>query len=425
MYFIDFPGIIIISSGLLYLFRYTGIALKRNHKIKLRNLKKTIPLTSFTAIIFIFMILSPWSIFPEDAMKRATYYSTIQDAEGSTLEWIKNYTAEDSILVADHLYGWWVGGMTKRITLSAAELEFLIYSHELEVAKAAQLLLDTNYYITNGLLEVKEQAWFAKNKTFDIGVAAWGGKAYPTFSVQEDNIVLWYYYEEDNGTTLSGEGSLQDMAIVGVPSIVQTEDALTTTVQYENELFTVDRTMTVKQGTNLVDLSYKIHVKHETTDVYYTNFPIYVGQGSLTVNNASYSWLGFYYWDKVAGEIEFVGDTPDFIEYVEKDPKRIEVIYREENPRILDMSMRIAVFDAEDLQWDKGVKREYDAYSNWSKSLSTQEPISVWNYIDMLDEYDVSYVICRDQKGYLKFAPDPKFRLLINSGDVAVFQVVK
>jgi hypothetical protein len=49
----------------------------------------------------------------------------------------------------------------------------------------------------------------------------------------------------------------------------------------------------------------------------------------------------------------------------------------------------------------------------------------VWKYTDVVEDYDVSYIICRNQKGYSKFSPDPRFRMLINSGDVAVFQVVK
>ena len=44
---------------------------------------------------------------------------------------------------------------------------------------------------------------------------------------------------------------------------------------------------------------------------------------------------------------------------------------------------------------------------------------------DMINEYDVSYVLCRDPRVYLKFSEDPKFRLVFNSGNVAVFQAVK
>ena len=44
---------------------------------------------------------------------------------------------------------------------------------------------------------------------------------------------------------------------------------------------------------------------------------------------------------------------------------------------------------------------------------------------DMINEYEVSYVVCRDQNIYLKFSEDPKFQLVFNSGNVTVFQAVK
>ncbi|MQY62508.1 hypothetical protein GH146_04400, partial [archaeon] len=69
MYFIDFPGILIISACLFYLFRYTSIAISRVPKIKWNRIKKTVPVLIFTASIFIFIIVSLWSIFPDEAMK--------------------------------------------------------------------------------------------------------------------------------------------------------------------------------------------------------------------------------------------------------------------------------------------------------------------------------------------------------------------
>ncbi|MDH5691319.1 MAG: hypothetical protein OEY81_07830, partial [Candidatus Bathyarchaeota archaeon] len=150
MYFIDFPGILIISAGLFYLFRYTSIAVRKFSRIKWNSVKKLVPALVFIASLFVFIVVSPWSIFPDEAMERADFYTTIQKPEATAMEWIQNRTPESSVLVADHLYGWWLSGIGERTTLSAAGLEFLLYSHELEVAKSAQLLLDTDYYIDNG-----------------------------------------------------------------------------------------------------------------------------------------------------------------------------------------------------------------------------------------------------------------------------------
>ena len=52
-------------------------------------------------------------------------------------------------------------------------------------------------------------------------------------------------------------------------------------------------------------------------------------------------------------------------------------------------------------------------------------PIETWDYIEMIKEYNISHVVCRDQSVYLKFSEDPKFQLIFNCGNVAIFQVTK
>ena len=43
----------------------------------------------------------------------------------------------------------------------------------------------------------------------------------------------------------------------------------------------------------------------------------------------------------------------------------------------------------------------------------------------MLEEFDVSYVVCRDESVYMKFAQDSNYRLVLKCGHVAVFEVTK
>jgi hypothetical protein len=463
MYFIDFPGIIIISAGLSYLFRYIGIAIKRNSKINWKNFKKALPITGFMTIIFIFILVSPWSIVPEDAMNRANYYSTIHEAEESTLKWITNNTSNDSILVADHLYGWWLGGIGKRITLSAAELEFLIYSHELEVAKDTKLLLDTNYFINNGLIQVEEDGGFVKNKSSKIGIDAWNGKTFPIFSTRDGGISFEFYSPEEEQAE---KRSLAELKIVGT-NIISNDDFITFLVQYEDELFIVNRTMTERKGIEHVELTYNIIVKNNQTNLYHVWLPIYVGQGSMTLpedkfylnvtipekglyynmtteENEVFRWFGFYYWDQVFGQVIFNQDT--WIEHIKSEPTRVEMkfLYNNDTNKNINIKMQIGVF-SEELKWPDEVKLKYlYEFLKTSQDMNPQDPImeylnemfnatkqnkaqpiTVWDYNEMIRKYDVSYVVSRDRNEYLRFSEDPKFRLILNSGNVAVFQVIK
>ena len=71
------------------------------------------------------------------------------------------------------------------------------------------------------------------------------------------------------------------------------------------------------------------------------------------------------------------------------------------------------------------MKEEYLRYLNAYQETETEESMSVWDYTEMIKKYDVSYIIYRDKKGHLRYAEDPKYRFVLNAGNIAVFQVVK
>ena len=438
MYFFDFPVIIIISAGLLYLFRYTAIAIKKAPRIRLNRIKKTLPITALTTSIIIFIIVSPGSIFPDDAMQRGNFYSTIQEPEAATLEWIRNNTPEDSVLVADHSYGWWLGGIGERTTLSAADFEFLIYSHELEVARAAQLFFDKNdYYFDNSLIQVRDNEGNVSGKGIEVSIELSSGESFPIFNIQEEEMVFEYliYTQEKE---INRTRTVSEMERVGTPTIIKEENSsVTLMVQYQDELFTVNRTLTVKRGERFAELSYDIGVKNFQTNLYHIWFPINVREGIMTRDELGfrqvgfYSWFGFYYYrNQLFGQVIFQEDLPGQIDHIEKEPKRVRMLFRYPGNRTVNIKMLIGVFDAQYLSWHdepekNEVEKKYREFLAAPQETETTDSLFIWDYTEMIEKYKVSFVVCRDQEVYLKFSEDPNFRLLFNSGNVAIFQVVK
>jgi len=421
MYFIDFPGIIIISAGLFYLFRYTRIAITRAPK-RLVKLKKTLPITMLIASMFIFIIISPWSIFPDDAMERANYYSTIHEPEAATLDWIRTNTPKESILVADHLYGWWLGGIGERTTLSAADLEFLLYAHELEVAKDAQLLLKTDYYFDNGIIQVTDNAGYNVTGTdIEFSIEKENGYYFPVFRIQEEGLHFYYLIYD-----IPGNRTLAEMNTIGQPTVTETEDYVQVNVRYEDDLFKVNRTMTLKRGERFAELSYDIEVKNFQTNLFNIWFPMYTGEGgSMTIDHDNLSWYGFYYWNEIFGEVIFRGDLPSEINHIEDEPKKVEMLFRYPWQRTINIKMLIGAHNAKGWDWPEEVIDKYGKFLESSYQIETTEPIYTWNYMDVIKKYDISYIICRNRGSYSKFAEDPHFRFIVNNDIVAVFQVVK
>jgi len=426
MYFIDFPGIVIISAGLFYLFRYTSIAVNRVPRIKCWNrIKKTVPVSIFVTSIFIFIILSPWSIFPNEAMDRANFYTTIQKPEATALDWIKNNTPENSVIVADHLYGWWLSGIGERTTLSAASLEFLIYAHELEVAKAAQLLLDTNYYIDNGLIQVRDDGphILRHNPSFSIETGI--GESYSLFNFQDNGTQLYYYCINNYGGRDYANITMSDMRPNGTPILIKDENSANLTITRENDLFKVNKILTVWQGARFAELSYNVTVKSVRTILYNIWLPIYTKGGYVTID----PWtplVGIYdSYYKVCGQIIFQQDLPAEIHYVKPGPTRIEMLYRQPLKQNINIKMLVGVFDSEGRSYHTELNERYAELAINPLEKETQDPLVTWNYVDMMKEYDVSYVVCRDYRMYSKFSEDPQFRLMFNAGNVTVFHAVK
>ena len=87
--------------------------------------------------------------------------------------------------------------------------------------------------------------------------------------------------------------------------------------------------------------------------------------------------------------------------------------------------MLIGVFDAQDRSWPDEIEEKYLEFLAAPQETETTDPLFIWDYIEMIEKYGVSYVVCRNQDVYLKFSENPNFRLIFNSGNVKVFQVVK
>ncbi len=423
LYFIDFPGILLISGGLFYLARTTSIGANKLSKIKWSWIKKTVPMLVFTASLFIFIILSPWSIFPSEAFERVDFYTTIQKPEATAMEWIQTRTPENSVLVADHLYGWWLSGVAERTTLSAASLEFLLYSHEMQVAQSAQLLLDTDYYIDNGLIQVREDGQYISRRNPVFSIKTWTGEPYELLKAQDSETVLYYYRINKYGKRDYGNTTLLKMKTVGTPAVTENENSATLTMTRENDLFTVKKTLTVHRAVRFAELYYEIQPKNVQTNVYEILFPFFTREGNVTRD----PWVPMFgVYDpnqKVCGQVLFEENNPDDIT-PRPNPSRVEMLYRFQWNRYMKIKFLVGVFDAEDLNPEQ-VNSAY--YENAEAPLETVsfDPIVTWNYLEMVEEYDISFVACRDYRIIPKFSGDPKFRLVFKGGNIVLFQVAK
>jgi len=82
----------------------------------------------------------------------------------------------------------------------------------------------------------------------------------------------------------------------------------------------------------------------------------------------------------------------------------------------------VGVFDAENMEYEE-VLETYDEFFRNPQQIVTNLPIVVWDFLEIVKSYNISFVICRNEETYPKFANDPHFEVVYNSVHVAVFQV--
>jgi hypothetical protein len=216
------------------------------------------------------------------------------------------------------------------------------------------------------------------------------------------------------------------MKTVGTPTLKKDENSATLTVQYEDELFKANRTLTIKRGQRFAELSYTIYVKDATTNLYNAWLIMYVGEGNITVTDTN-SWYGFYYPEsQLCGQVIFQEDLPSQIEHIEIAPNRVEAMFVYPRQRTWNIKALVGVFDAQNLDGlEEGKQKYLEFLASPEEKLDTAAPLVTWEYTEMIKEDGASFVVCRDQEACLKFSENPNFRLILDSGNVAVFQLTK
>jgi len=126
---------------------------------------------------------------------------------------------------------------------------------------------------------------------------------------------------------------------------------------------------------------------------------------------------------KIAGAVIFQNNLPVEMN-TRKQPNRVDLLYRQEFEMEVNIKMLVGIFDAKTLHYPEDVIKECARLAETPLEKLSADPLYTWSYVEMLERYDVSFVVCRDIKIYPKFFED-KFRQVFNGRDIAIFQATK
>jgi len=416
MYYVDMPGLLTLAASVFFAFKFASTGIKKLSSTKWNQhwSIKAAPKIILPIILIVVYFVSPLSLTPTGAVTRTEFYTTVKTPEATAMNWIQQKTPVQSRLLTDHLYGWWLSGVAKRSTLSAVSPEFLLYPNEIEVAKSALILLDTDFYFDNGLIQVREDGgYFARHN--------------PIFIINSQLVPYSVLHFNDSEVTLFMQrGAISQTLDLAEVKLSETQftkndgNVAVLSIVRENELLRVNKTLIVRRGVRFAELSYEVESKDSRDALNWMRFIVHMRQGKQVFNNQSLSILDYNAW--VKGQIIFKEDTPKTSIFTSENPSSAEFLYSLNNSRNVKIGFLIGLYDMKDVPYNQILDTLGDLPDN-PLQVESESTMTATSYLEIIREYSVTFVVCRDKEMYPKFLNNPKFRTVYNSVEVAVFQV--
>jgi hypothetical protein len=439
-YFVYLPVIIVLGLVIEYVSQFI-VRIPDFVIIKLRSpsqtairigkaLSKLRPLFSrkivYIVLTILFIVSSVASLSflstPSQSIKIQSFYQVMNDPRYEAIQWAQNNTPTNAVFVTDAYYGWWFSGFAQRKTLSASDPQFLILSREFAPAENAKNLLDTDYMIDNGLIQVREDGGYIgrHNSLFLTRI----DNAYRTYD-------LFNLNSSDNTITCSQGGhrqtfDLSELTVVDM-FMENSSNLATITIIKGNKLFNFTETLTVYQGRRFANMTYTLN--SDLADLHFENASllIHTKWAKLVEEKNTIALLDDEVTN-VMGQWIFTENQPAI--HSTDDPDLVtslELQYGLGGNSHAQIQFFVGVFQIpNDVLVAKGGDQIQSFISNNTRSYTT--PISnttldIFDYRSFLKDGQIDYVASRDAYATERFVKDPLFSLVYANSDVSIFKV--
>jgi hypothetical protein len=387
------------------------------------------------SFVFIPVFMTPFQNVGETIQ---SFYQVMNNPGWEAIQWAKQNTPTNSVFVSDALYGWWFGGFAQRPTLSAVDPQYLTSARELAPAKNASNLLDTDYLIDNGLIQVREDGgYIARHNPEIVAKLNWTYFPYTFFNFASNETEVKY--------TVNGNGQSEKLTAnltkLEVKEMWMENDNqhVTVTVTRGNEYFDYTQKTTVYKNQRFVNLTTTIN--RTVPGVTFDDLKIDVqSKGNRTLYNDDRTVGMFDEPVKVLGQLIFnknqplitIADTTVVTNAGNVTQRRVHLEYSLEGKQSAEIQISASAYSvSDDLKIYNNETRKNDFLSNqMTHNLNPNQTadysadwMQVFNYRLEIQSYNVSYIACRNLEMYPKFSSDPSFSLVFINTEVAIFKV--
>lgn len=391
--------------------------------LSMRPLLSRKPLYALFVIVLLLYSLFSVSIFlePSKGVEVQKFYQFVDKPSYDALQWIKNCTEPDSIIAADGVYGWWVSGFSQRQTLSGQDPQYLIVSREYEPAKNVKYLLDTNYVIDNGLIQVREDGGYIGRHN-PLFLAKLDNSYFPSgfFHFNNNEITFLYRINEVTSSFSLSELPLKEM------HLERTDDNATILISRGNQFFNITQATTVYQGVRFANMSLTLETSLNGVSLDWARFIVHTRYAQQFKGENYFALIDSS--SNLGAQLIFTKTQPQTSIFTAENPGSLELLYNLNSNSSAKIEMFVSVFQMPYDYSDVGAHAESisNMLSNNTRFYAdkvTDLPLDVFDYQRFLHDWNISYIVLRDFEAVDRFRNDKLFDLVFENEKVVVFKI--
>jgi hypothetical protein len=369
------------------------------------------------------------------------YYQAMDTQKWEATQWLKENTTEGSVLVADAWYGWWLSGFAQRPTISAVEPAYLTVKREVDNATFASNLLDTDYIVDNGLIQVRDDGYLSRHNPEVIVKQNWTYAGYSFFTFNGSDIGILY--------NING---IKDTRYVTLDELTTKEtrienyiDHIDIVVVQGNDFFNYTRTTTVYGELQFVTISSNLQAIIPGITFASVNMLVqttglqvrapYDDKETIGIVETGTKDFGQLIFDNtpIQAKPRYASDTSEVV-------KGVDLLYTFNGTSEAQIDITATAYSATNEQhyYDNENDRNIFFTQEMTKNLNTDltpkaASFTIFDYKQELKTRVISYIVLLPQKSdvpdktendvYAKFQLDPLFSLVFINEEVAIYKV--
>jgi len=297
--------------------------------------------------------------------------------------------------------------------------QYLTLNREFDPANASRNILDTDYVIDNGYIQVREDGGYLgrHNPMFSADVN-WTYYPYSFFQFNSSEIILRYRSGDSNLFTDVTQIPVTNMVLVGNgtdnPSIV---------VNKLNSDFNYTEIITVSKGVLFANMTIIVQSNNPAISLDWVTFSL-DSQGEFQKpvgNTVAMLDRGA----KECGQLIFAKTQPQVDNRISSNPCLTDLVYNFNGQSSAEIEILVGLYPVSDsdMASQASINKMVTEKVQTALHPMADLPISTFDYKVALQKYNVSYIANRAFEQNAKFASDPAFNLVFINDEVAIFKV--